>query len=73
MLREDISTPSKEILPEVGDINPAISLAVVVLPEPLSPAKPKVSLGLTEKETPSVALTWAISFLKITVKQLMVT
>src|SRR5262250_476697 len=46
-----ISRPFHRTLPAVGARRPAIMLSSVVLPEPLGPMMPMISLGLTVKET----------------------
>src|SRR5688572_15496683 len=45
-------------LPSVGSTSRNTARPVVVLPEPDSPTTPSVSPRLTQKLTPSTALTW---------------
>jgi hypothetical protein len=54
-----MSWPAKAIEPDVGSSSRAISRAVVLLPQPLSPTSPNVSPGATEKLIPSTACTAA--------------
>ena len=51
------SNPENEVLPLIGSTNLNTALAIVLLPDPLSPTKPKVSPELISKFTPSTALT----------------
>ena len=48
-------SPSKKTSPEVGVYRRSRDLPTVVLPQPDSPTRPRVSPGLMEKETPSTA------------------
>ena len=43
------------MVPEVGSRTPRIMLMVVVLPAPLGPSSPTISLRFTSNETPSTA------------------
>ncbi len=43
------------MLPVSGVIWPSTLLNIVVLPEPLGPITPKISPGMTSKDTPSTA------------------
>src|SRR6266540_6567221 len=52
-----MSWPSKRITPAVGSSNRRSIFAVVVLPQPDSPTRLKVSPGGTTKEMPSTDLT----------------
>ena len=47
------SVPSHRTHPEVGGYSPAMILASVVLPDPLSPTIATTSPGLTDRLTPS--------------------
>src|SRR6185436_9687033 len=55
------SVPSKTIRPPTvrpgGSTRPRMEKPVTVLPQPDSPTSPRISPGLTEKLTPSTALT----------------
>ena len=51
-----MSKPAILILPEVGASTPRIMLMVVVLPAPLGPRRPTISLRLTANETWSTAV-----------------
>src|SRR5438270_10486460 len=53
--RPAISPPSKRIEPALGGKVPAIRLKIVVLPEPFGPIRPRISPGLTAKDTPLTA------------------
>ena len=52
-----ISRPARDTSPDITGSNRAMSLAVVDLPEPLSPTRPMVSPSPTSNETPSTAFT----------------
>src|SRR5215510_13179812 len=54
-----MSRPSNAIEPAVGFSCKRISFEVVVLPQPDSPIRPRVSPALTKKSTPSTARTHA--------------
>src|SRR5713101_6925505 len=53
--RPAMSPPSKRIEPALGGKVPAIRLKIVVLPEPFGPMRPRISPGLTAKDTPLTA------------------
>ena len=53
------SRPSKRITPDVGSSSFKMSLAVVVLPQPDSPTRPRLRPRSTENDTPSTARTVA--------------
>jgi len=46
-----MSCSLKRMVPEVGRSAPEMQLKQVVLPEPLGPMRPRISPGLTSKET----------------------
>ena len=50
-VRPPISAPSKRMLPAVGVSAPEMQLNAVVLPEPFGPMSPRISPGLTSKDT----------------------
>jgi hypothetical protein len=52
-----MSWPSNQISPEVGFSSPTITLPIVVLPQPDSPTRPKVSPLEMVKLTSETALT----------------
>src|SRR5438128_2588283 len=52
-----MSWPRKRTAPSVGRRRPAASLAVVVLPDPLSPTRQRTWPGSTRNETSSTART----------------
>src|SRR5205085_7772998 len=54
-VRPAISPPAKRIEPALGGKVPAIRLKIVVLPEPFGPIRPRISPGLTAKDTPLTA------------------
>ena len=56
------SSPSKRIVPLVGSSRRVISLAVVLLPQPVSPTIPSASPFSTSKEMLSTACTAATCF-----------
>jgi hypothetical protein len=60
-----MSRPSNMIRPAVVSRRRTMQRASVDLPHPDSPTMPSVSPGLTLKETPSTAWTWAIAFWKM--------
>ena len=60
--RFEMSRPSKTILPSVTSSSRMMQRANVDLPQPDSPTIPSVSPDLTEKLTPSTALTAPICF-----------
>ncbi len=53
-----ISVPRKRTWPELAGIRPRIKRPTVLLPQPDSPANPKVSWFPISKLTPSTARTW---------------
>src|ERR1035437_3379528 len=55
-----MSRPAKRISPEVGFSNPTSRRPIVVLPQPDSPTRPKVSPFAIEKDTSETALTLPI-------------
>ncbi len=59
-----IGSPSKTISPVSCGMRCISSRASVDLPQPDSPTTPSVSPFMTEKETPSTALTWPCARLR---------
>src|SRR5437899_4960546 len=57
---DDSSTPPTKMRPAVGRSSATIMRAMVDLPQPDSPTRPKVSPGATEKDTSAVALSSAL-------------
>ena len=62
-----MSSPSKMICPLVTSVNLMMVLPRVLLPQPDSPTRPRVSLLLTVMVTPSTAWSWATA-LDVTVQ-----
>src|SRR5512147_2883370 len=62
--RRAMSTPSMRMTPEVGSSTPRIMLMVVVLPAPLGPSRPTISLRRTSNEMPSTASVAPYAFLR---------
>ncbi len=54
---EDTLVPSTETSPDIGFSRPRISISVVVLPQPDSPTRPRVSPSRTSNEMPATACT----------------